>query len=58
MELIKDTHTTGEDMMITGFGKFCVNKEMKKNRNPFTDQDMTLREGLLRGRMDEWGRKI
>ena len=43
LEIIKETIENGEDIMISGFGKFCVNKKGKrKGRNPATDQEMTL----------------
>ncbi|MBW2075852.1 MAG: HU family DNA-binding protein, partial [Deltaproteobacteria bacterium] len=33
----------GEDVLISGFGKFCVkNKEERKGRNPQTGEDMML----------------
>ena len=43
LEIIKETIENGEDIMISGFGKFCVNeKQKRKGRNPATDQEMTL----------------
>lgn len=43
LEIIKETMENGEDIMISGFGKFCVNeKKARKGRNPATDEDMTL----------------
>lgn len=43
LEIIKDTIENGEDIMISGFGKFCVNeKKARKGRNPATDQEMIL----------------
>jgi integration host factor subunit alpha len=43
LEIIKQTIENGEDIMISGFGKFCVNeKQARKGRNPATDQEMTL----------------
>lgn len=43
LEIIKETIEKGEDVMISGFGKFCVNeKHARKGRNPATDQEMTL----------------
>jgi integration host factor subunit alpha len=43
IEIIKETIETGEDIMISGFGKFCVNeKQKRKGRNPATDEEMTL----------------
>ncbi|MGD9823408.1 integration host factor subunit alpha [Desulfobacter sp.] len=43
LEIIKETIAGGEDIMISGFGKFCVNeKKARKGRNPATDEEMTL----------------
>jgi integration host factor subunit alpha len=43
LEIIKETIENGEDIMISGFGKFCVNeKQARKGRNPSTDEEMTL----------------
>lgn len=43
MEIIKSTLATGEDVMISGFGKFCVmEKNVRKGRNPATGEDMML----------------
>ncbi|WP_321492299.1 integration host factor subunit alpha [uncultured Desulfobacter sp.] len=43
LEIIKETIAGGEDIMISGFGKFCVNdKKERKGRNPATDEEMTL----------------
>jgi len=43
LELIKSTLSTGEDVLISGFGKFCVKeKRQRKGRNPFTGEDMML----------------
>jgi integration host factor subunit alpha len=43
LEIIKSTIESGEDIMISGFGKFCVNeKTARKGRNPATDEEMTL----------------
>lgn len=43
LEIVKETIASGEDIMISGFGKFCVNeKKARKGRNPATDEEMTL----------------
>ncbi len=43
LEIIKKTIENGEDIMISGFGKFCVNeKQARKGRNPATNEEMTL----------------
>ena len=41
--LIKSSLASGEDVLISGFGKFCVNeKRQRKGRNPATGEDMML----------------
>lgn len=43
LELIKDNLTKGEDVLISGFGKFCVkDKNERRGRNPATGEDMVL----------------
>ncbi len=43
LEIMKKTIANGEDIMISGFGKFYVNeKSARKGRNPATDKEMTL----------------
>jgi len=43
LETIKKTLETGEDVLISGFGKFCVrDKRQRKGRNPATGEDMIL----------------
>lgn len=43
LELIKETLSNGDDVMISGFGKFCVNeKGPRKGRNPSSGNDMIL----------------
>jgi integration host factor subunit alpha len=43
LELIKKTLASGEDVLISGFGKFCVKeKTERKGRNPATGEDMML----------------
>jgi len=43
MEIIKTSLASGEDVMISGFGKFCVKKKSRrKGRNPATGDDMFL----------------
>lgn len=44
-EIVKRQLENGDDLLISGFGKFCVmNKAKRKGRNPATGEDMTLRE--------------
>jgi len=62
LELIKRSLESGEDVLISGFGKFCVNeKKERKGRNPATGEDMMLEprkvvtfkcSGKLRGRVN------
>jgi len=43
IEIIKDTLESGEDVLISGFGKFCVReKNERKGRNPATGEDLML----------------
>ena len=43
LEIIKSTLQSGEDVMISGFGKFCVKKKKeRKGRNPATGNAMML----------------
>ena len=43
IEIIKETLEGGEDVLISGFGKFCVkNKRERRGRNPATGQDLIL----------------
>ncbi len=44
LEIMKGTLESGEDVLISGFGKFCVNeKAERRGRNPATGEDMMLR---------------
>ncbi|MGA7142903.1 MAG: integration host factor subunit alpha [Desulfobacterales bacterium] len=44
LEIIKRTLTNSEDVMISGFGKFCVKeKRERKGRNPATGEDLMLK---------------
>ena len=41
LELIKQSLESGEDVMISGFGKFCVkNKKKRRGRNSATGKDL------------------
>lgn len=43
LEIIKSTLESGDDVLISGFGKFCVkNKSGRRGRNPATGGDMML----------------
>jgi len=62
LEIMKSTLASGEDIMISGFGKFQVNdKAPRKGRNPATGKDMMLEKrrvvtfkcaGALRARVN------
>ena len=62
LEKIKETLASGEDILISGFGKFCVKeKKSRRGRNPQTGNDLILdgRKGgdiqsssVLKGKMD------
>jgi integration host factor subunit alpha len=44
LELIKSKLVSGEDVLISGFGKFCVKeKHERRGRNPATGDSMMLR---------------
>jgi integration host factor subunit alpha len=43
LELIKSTLESGEDVLISNFGKFCVKKKReRRGRNPSTGEDMMM----------------
>lgn len=44
LEIMKRTLENGEDVLISGFGKFCVKvKNERRGRNPATGEDLMLR---------------
>jgi integration host factor subunit alpha len=43
LEIMKRTMERGDDVLISGFGKFCVKeKKERRGRNPATGEDMML----------------
>ncbi len=62
LEIIKRTLGSGDDVLISGFGKFCVKeKKERKGRNPATGEDLMLESrkvvtfkcsGILRERIN------
>ena len=62
IELIKATLASGDDVLVSGFGKFCVqDKSERRGRNPATGEDLMLAprrvvtfkcSGKLRGRVN------
>ncbi len=45
LEIIKSTLEKGEDVLISGFGKFCIKKKKeRRGRNPATGSDLILKE--------------
>jgi integration host factor subunit alpha len=43
LELIKQSLESGHDVLISGFGKFCVKQKSKRRgRNPATGKEMIL----------------
>lgn len=45
LEIIKSELEDGEDVLISGFGKFCVKeKKKRRGRNPATGEDLILRK--------------
>ncbi len=63
LELMKSTLEGGEDLLVSGFGKFMVkDKKARRGRNPQTREDLRLRarrvvvfktSGVLRRRINE-----
>jgi integration host factor subunit alpha len=63
LDIIKNTLASGEDVLVSGFGKFCVHeKNERKGRNPATGENMMLEarkvitfkcSGKLRERVNE-----
>ena len=61
-EIMKDTLANGEDLLISGYGKFSVRqKNARRGRNPQTKEALMLQarkvlvfkaSGVLRGRMN------
>ena len=48
LEIIKQTLEAEDDVLVSGFGKFCVKeKRPRRGRNPATGGDMDL-----------WGRRV
>ena len=45
LEIMKSTLEKGEDVLISGFGKFCIKKKKeRRGRNPATGSDLMLKE--------------
>jgi integration host factor subunit alpha len=45
LEIIKSSLEKSDDVLISGFGKFCVkNKSKRRGRNPATGADLILRD--------------
>jgi integration host factor subunit alpha len=43
IEIIKQTLESGQDVLVSGFGKFCAkNKGQRRGRNPATGSDLML----------------
>lgn len=43
IEIIKRDLASGKDVLISGFGKFCVkNKSQRRGRNPSTGKELML----------------
>jgi len=65
LEIIKRTLENGEDVLVSGFGKFCVKeKGQRKGRNPATGEPMMLKarrvvtfkcSGKLRENIERYG---
>lgn len=67
IKLMKETLENGEDILISGFGKFCVReKKRRKGRNPHTGEDLPIDarrvvvfqcSGVLRDKINGTGKK-
>ena len=45
LEIIKGSLAEGDDVLVSGFGKFCIReKRSRRGRNPATGEDLVLRE--------------
>lgn len=65
LELIKQTLAQGENLLVSGFGKFVVkDKAARRGRNPQTKEDLQLRarrvvvfrtSGVLRRKLNHEG---
>ena len=45
LEIMKSMLEKSEDVLISGFGKFCVKqKQQRRGRNPATGDDLMLKE--------------
>lgn len=45
LSIIKNTLEKGDDVLISGFGKFCIKeKQKRRGRNPATGADLMLKE--------------
>ena len=63
LELIQSSLESGNDVLVSGFGKFCVKeKKARKGRNPATGEDLMLKprrvvtfkwSGKLREKVDK-----
>ncbi len=66
LEIMKKTLESGEDVLISGFGKFCMReKNERRGRNPKTGEDVPIEarrvvtfkaSGVLREKMN-WNTK-
>ena len=45
LEIIKETLARGEDVLVSGFGKFCIRqKKSRRGRNPQSGENLILPE--------------
>jgi integration host factor subunit alpha len=68
LKIMKDTLSEGEDLLISGFGKFSVHqKRARRGRNPQTKEEITLAarkvlvfkaSGVLRKRINSKSDKL
>ena len=67
LETIKQNLESGEDILISGFGKFCVSEKNERvGRNPQTGEDFPIEarrvvtfkaSGVLRGKINRKSKK-
>jgi len=45
LDIVKNTLSNNDDVLVSGFGKFCLKeKKKRRGRNPATGSDLLLRE--------------
>ena len=48
LEIMKKTLESGDDVLVSGFGKFCIkDKAERKGRNPATGEDLMIQSRMI-----------